>query len=330
MKGPDNPNWRVEVQAATPHWGTNHPLTLYQILGTPLYDTDGRNAMEEKRDNLAGVPFQYEDLSSLGRRGSKGNTSAMEAIQRRDTQILQTIADLRRVIFLDEVPTFEGIAMLANAAIMYPNFLVHRADNPVANGEIDPVITGMKKTMRGIARPLQAFQENRITALYSGVEIEEDFSFLARPETFLNYVNEYEMLDGIGIGCPADEINILAALHAVLDKPTGTKKVALNRLGLTEDEVGRLKLLGLVFIMGVLEEEIWRKGEFGLSEKEYELMQQEGADPFQIPWVKTAATIVTSRISEAQRIANGVLGRRMPPDISIEKLSKPKFVREEN
>lgn len=242
----ENKAWQSEAQMFVPKWKTDHPLSLEEILATPIFDTHGRVVTEDPQvPNIANVPFDIKIAPFKDeRQGLLVNSSSFLKVTQNFTHALEIISYLRSAIHpYGKKNTTEKIIEVASAGIMLPQWLVLKADDPLENGHIHPAITAAAKICRGIGIPLGDLPNS----------VSKTPAFLANADVFVAEVHRSQGLvsvDNPGMACPAPDRMQKQVADVLLTTPVTTDN-AKEILQLTDEDIKRVKKLGFAQEYGV-------------------------------------------------------------------------------
>lgn len=134
------------------------PITILDLLGTnqTVFDVEGRplNELRAPEAQRRGVPFVIKTCPYVGtRKGKMMNVSALRQAHAHHVDWLELISRLRQEYFRrrgERRTTLEDVQRIGNVLCHLPEYLVHRAANPVPRDELPPVVAVAYKAMVGM------------------------------------------------------------------------------------------------------------------------------------------------------------------------------------
>ena len=252
--GVESPTLEMQSQLSVPKWGTTEPVTALGITSRPLYDTNGRPVKEVVELNMFDVPFDYEHgLADGGRDQYPVNVSAYKEIIKVWPEALGIMSLLRSTIhpYTAKI-TAGGIIGTLNAANALPAWMAYRADSTTQPGLILPEVSAIAKIERGAVAPYHPTIMQDIVTLKPNLPPD--------PLTTHDYVHRVFMGGSSGkkflVGdeypglyhpikaCPAPRKKITEFAEVLFDGPAPNMKEMRERLGLSRDDIQRLKVFG--------------------------------------------------------------------------------------
>jgi hypothetical protein len=334
------PHWRIDPQSYVERWwGKPIPLPIKDIQ-CDLFDSTGRPVWEVDDPNPADVPFTHKTYKLPdSRKGLDTNDSAYQALKAEYSRSMGILALLRARILGNRPgrPTREDLSQVVNAGMMLPFWYVLKSDNPTKNGEIPPYIAGVTKMCRGLALPIQNAEVTEVQDRYAATTTAMDTSFMEDPTAFYRFVDGNEMLitkdkTGKKVGaCPVPAGVIIRGARVLFGQDTRGIEEAEALLGLTQEDIIRIKKLGTAFRININEQKGYGELVVERTPIQMSLYKSLGiTSPLDLKddtgrWIRKQQTLFVKNMNHAQRLTNEALKRRQAPSIDPTEFAGPSF-----
>lgn len=261
----ERPHWHAEAELYVPLWGNRQPLPFDNVI-VPIFDSKGRPILETARPNPAGVLFEYASgPRDGGREGKFVNRSAFADVAHHYPEATGLLSHLRSSILpYDHTADPGQIEEVIDTAVGLPFWLIHKADDPVRNGEIPPYIAAATKIARGFLLPFDARHISHVMASVGERLPAPPQSILSGTDTFVDYILENHYLVKQNIhgetdhACPAPTEMIRGVTRVLFERPTTNHEAVGEKLGLSREDLLRARDFGRAMAEASLVDEIYK------------------------------------------------------------------------